>query len=41
MLDQRPPLQRTFLLLPGFAPPVGQRFYLTLTYTLARQVWYP
>jgi hypothetical protein len=40
MQDQRPPLQRT-LPLPGFAPPVGQRFYLTFTYTLARHVWYP
>jgi hypothetical protein len=42
MQDQRPPPQRTFPPLPGFAAPVGQRLslYLTLTYTLAPQVWY-
>ena len=42
MQDQRPPGQRTFPALPGFAPPVGQRllFRLTLTDTLAPQVCY-
>ncbi len=42
MQDQPPPPQRTSPPLPGFAPPVGRRFslYLTLTFTLARQVWY-
>lgn len=28
MQDQRPPAQRTFPPLPGFAPPVGQRSLL-------------
>jgi hypothetical protein len=28
MQDQRPPPQRTFPPLPGFAPPVGHRSYL-------------
>ena len=43
MPDQRPSSQCTFPPLPGFAPPVGQRLSLdlTLTYSLARQVWYP
>ena len=43
MPDERPSPQCTFPPLPGFAPPVGQRLslYLTLTYTSARQVWYP
>jgi hypothetical protein len=42
MQDQRPPAQRTFPPLPGFAPPVGQRslLLLALTCTLAPQVCY-
>jgi hypothetical protein len=42
MQDQRPPAQRTFPPLPGFAPPVSQRSSLwpTLTCTLASQVCY-
>jgi len=37
MQDQRPPGQRTFPPLPGFAPPVGQRssFRLALTETIS------